>query len=364
MGRDVKPPLTTIPPHVVAVEDYRTLAKERLSSMAQAYLHGGSGDEITLKANRQAFEQTAIIPRILRDLGEGNTRLELFGQSLAHPILAAPTAFHHLFHPEGEIATARGISALEGLMVVSTSATETLEDISRHCQNPPWFQLYIQPDKAATVALLRRAEAAGYHAIVVTADAPLHGLRNREQRAGFQLPPHIQPVNHPPAPAASESNDIFSSPLVRQAPTWDDLRWLRQQTSLPLILKGVMHPGDGLMAREAGMDGLIVSNHGGRTLDTVPATLTVLPAIREATGPDYPILIDGGIRRGSDVFKAIALGAQAVLVGRPIVDGLASAGAVGVAHILRILHAELALTMVFAGTPQLQDITPDTLQLS
>lgn len=350
------PPLSTIPPEVVSLDDYEALARERVDESAWAYLSGGAADELTLRENRAAFERLKLSPRILRDLSGANTRLELLGRSYAHPIFIAPTAFHQLFHPEGERATVLGASAMEACLTVSTSAGIPLEDIARAATVPPWFQLYVQADRGFTAELVKRVEAAGYAALVVTADAPLHGLRNREQRAGFCLPPGIEAVNLRGMKALPPAEGVFGTRLLETAPTWKDLAWLSSLTSLPVILKGVLDPEDARIAVAEGFAGIVVSNHGGRTLDTVPAAIEVLPRIAEAVAWQLPILLDGGIRRGTDILKALALGATAVMVGRPVLHGLAAAGATGVAHVLKILRSELEIAMALTGRPTLSSI--------
>ncbi len=350
------PPLDAIPPDVVSVDDYERLASERIEPAAWAYLAGGAADEITLRENREAFARIRILPRLLRDMKGAHTRLTLFGSEFAHPILIAPTAWHRLFHPEGELATVLGASAMEAGMVVSTSATHPLEAIAANASAPLWFQLYIQPDRAFTLDLVRRVEAAGCQALVVTADAPLNGLRNRERRAAFQLPAGIEAVNLRGMASVPPADRVFGSELLDRAPTWEDLAWLRSHTRLPVVLKGILHPADVEPALAAGVAGIVVSNHGGRTLDTVPPAIEALPAVADRVAGRVPVLMDGGIRRGSDVFKAIARGASAVMIGRPVVHGLAAAGAVGVSHVLKILRAELEMTMALAGCRNLEEV--------
>ena len=251
--------------------------------------------------------------------------------------------------------------------MVSTQASVELEAIAAQAQAPLWFQLYIQPDREFTAALIRRAESAGYQALVLTVDAPVNGVRNREQRAGFALPAGVEAVNlrgMRPLQAQADSQNsslLLGGPLLAAAPTWADLTWLREQTRLPILLKGVMSGVDAEQALAAGVDGLIVSNHGGRTLDGLPATIDVLPEIAAAVQGRVPLLLDGGIRRGSDILKALALGADAVLVGRPYVFGLAAAGAVGVAHVLQLLRAELEVAMALTGCADLASIGPDVI---
>ncbi|MGJ8655876.1 MAG: alpha-hydroxy acid oxidase [Akkermansiaceae bacterium] len=355
------PPLTQIPHHVVALDDYIPLAKERMTPSIWAYLAGGAADEYTLQSNREAYRNHTIIPRALADLRGATTQLELLGTKYHHPIIVAPTAYHRMFHPDGEIATALGSSAIETLMTVSTSATTTLEEIAAHASISPWFQLYIQHDRAFTLNLVKRAEAAGYSALVVTVDAPLNGLRNREHRANFQPPAGIDAVNLRGMTQLPPADRVFGSAQLETAPLWEDIQWLTSHTNLPIILKGVMHPADARLAITNGAKGIIISNHGGRVLDTAPATLAVLAKIAKEVNSQVPVILDGGIHRGSDVFKALALGANAVMTGRPILYGLAAAGAVGVAHTLRILRAELEMTMALAGCKSIQDIKPECL---
>lgn len=358
------PPLTTIPPEIAALADYEPLAQARMTPQSWAYFAGGAGDEWTLRENIAAFTRRRLRPRVLRNLRGDGTRTRLLGLDLAAPILLAPVAFQKLLHPDGELATVMAAGAMETPMVVSTQASVLLEDIAAHARSPLWFQLYIQPDRAFTADLVRRAEVAGYQALVVTVDAPVNGIRNREQRAGFTLPPGIGPVNLqgmrlPPAPPPGKL--LFGTPMLEQAPTWDDLAWLRGLTRLPIILKGITDPDDARRTVAAGMDGLIVSNHGGRALDGVPAAIDLLPPIVAAVEDAVPVLMDGGIRRGIDVLRALALGARAVLIGRPYIFALAAAGPAGVAHVIRILRAELELAMALTGCADIAAIGPDVL---
>ncbi len=360
MGRYVTlPPLDRIPPHIAALADYEPLARERMTDGAWAYLNGASGDEWTLRENLAAYARWPLRSRALRSMAEASTKLTLFGMEMSAPILLAPVAFQKLAHPEGELATVLAASALETGMVVSTQASLPLEDIAAQASVPLWFQLYIQPDRDFTADLVRRAERSGYRALVVTVDAPVTGLRNREQRAGFAFPPDIEAVNlrgMRPLPPAPPEALLFGTPLLAAAPTWEDIAWLRGLTDLPILLKGIVDPADARRAIDAGVNGVIVSNHGGRALDGVPATIDLLPAVAAAVKGEIPILMDGGIRRGGDVLRALALGAQAVLIGRPYVHALATAGALGVAHCLRILRAELELAMTLTGCATLDAI--------
>lgn len=360
-------PLQQIPADIAAVGDYQAYARERMSEQAWAYLAGGAADELTLQDNRQAFDRLRLRSRVLQDLRGGNTRLRLFGHDYEHPIFVAPVAYQKLAHADGELACVLGASALRAGMVVSTQASIELETIAAQAQTPLWFQLYIQPDRDFTAALVRRAEAAGYRALVLTVDAPVSGIRNREQRAGFALPAGIEAVNlrgmRPLAVSAdpSASSLLLGGPLLNAAPTWADLAWLRAQTRLPILLKGILSAADAEQALAAGVDGLIVSNHGGRTLDGLPATIEALPEVAAAVQGRVPVLLDGGIRRGTDILKALALGADAVLVGRPCIFALAVAGAVGVAHVLQLLRAELEVAMALTGCADLASIGPQTI---
>lgn len=357
-----KPPLAQIPPEVVSLGDYEALARERMDPAAWAWLQGGAADELTLRENRAAFDRLRLAPRVLAELAGGHTRLTLLGQAFEHPILVAPVAYQGLAHPEGELATVLAASALQAGMVVSTQAGVPLEALAQRAQAPLWFQLYVQHDRGFTRELLQRVEAAGYGALVLTVDAPVNGARNREQRAGFALPPGLGAVNlrgaqqPPPHIARPGTAPLFGSALLESALSWRDLAWLRAQTRLPILLKGVLCAEDAERAIDEGVAGLIVSNHGGRVLDTVPATIEALPAVARAVAGRVPVLLDGGIRRGTDVLKALALGACAVLVGRPIVHGLAAAGAPGVAHVLHLLRAEFEMAMALTGCRTLAEI--------
>jgi 4-hydroxymandelate oxidase len=366
-------PLTQIPAEIASVSDYETLAQPRMTPQAWAYLTGGSADEATLAENTAAFGRLTLRTRVLRDLDGGTTQLDLFGHSLTSPLILAPVAYQRLAYPEGELATALGAGAAQTAMVVSTQASISLEEIARAAAAPLWFQLYIQPDRAFTEALVRRAEAAGYRALVLTVDAPVNGIRNCEQRTGFALPPDIEAINlrgmSPPLLQEQQGGQILpggqvllGGPLLATAPTWRDIAWLRGITRLPILLKGIMTAEDATRAVAEGADGIVVSNHGGRALDTQPATITVLPEIAQAVDGRVPILLDGGIRRGTDILKALALGARAVLVGRPYIYGLAAAGAPGVCHVLRILRAEFEVAMALTGCRTLADIDVSLLR--
>lgn len=346
-----------IPADVAALTDYEPHARRRMGENAWAYIAGGAADELTLRWNAEAFARIRLQGRALPDVRDVDTRLTLFGQAFDHPVLLAPVAYQKLAHPEGEKATALGAAAMGAGFVVSTQASVALEEVAAQPDAKLWFQLYIHPDRGFTGELVRRAEAAGYRALVVTVDAPV-SLRNREQRAGFRLPPGIEAVNllgQPAPPPPKDERDALRA-LLAAAAGWADIEWLRSVTRLPILLKGIMAAEDAERAVALGVDGIIVSNHGGRVLDTLPPTIEALPAVAARVAGRVPVLVDGGIRRGTDVVKALALGASAVLIGRPYVHALAVGGAVGVAHALKILRTELEVAMVLTGRASLAAI--------
>ena len=359
---------------LVSLADHAAHARRVLDDNAWAYFAGGAADELTLHANNDAWSRISLLPRVLRPLAGGHTRVPLLGRTLAHPILLAPVAYQRMAHPDGEIATALAAAALEAGLVLSTQSSTPLEDVAQAFGDAPgrgplWFQLYLQHDRGFNRELVQRVERVGYEALVLTVDAPCSGARDRERRAGFRLPPGISAVNLaglPPAPQPplqTGQSALFDA-LLQHAPTWDDIAWLQSITRLPVLLKGILHPDDARQAAALQVAGVIVSNHGGRTLDTTPTTVAVLPDITDAVQGALPVLVDGGIRRGTDVLKAMALGASAVLVGRPYVYGLANAGAHGVAHVLRLLRDELEIAMALTGCRTLADAGPDLLQAS
>lgn len=356
------PPLQKIPRQIAAVADYAGFARERLDPAIWAWLDSGAGDGVSAAGNLEAFQRLRLTPRVLADVAGGNTRLQLLGTTLEHPIMVAPVGYQRLLHPEGELATALAASALRAAMVVSTQASVRLEQIAEVAQSPLWFQLYVQPDRGFTRDLVQRAQAAGCQALVVTVDAPIQGLRNAEQRTGFALPPGITAANlegmaiPPPHQVRAGEGSLFDSPLLANAAGWQDIEQVCRDSTLPVLVKGILHPDDASQALACGAAGLIVSNHGGRVLDGAPAALDALPQIAARVGPQVPLLVDGGIRRGTDVLKALALGARAVLVGRGCMHGLATAGAIGVAHVLHLLRTELEAAMVLTGCRDLAAI--------
>ncbi|MDO9434502.1 alpha-hydroxy acid oxidase [Hydrogenophaga sp.] len=355
----------TLPAGVATLADHEQHALGQLDEATRAYLSGAAADELTYARNLDAWRRIELLPRVLRPLAGGHTQIELLGRTLAHPILVAPMAYQRLAHPDGEHATALAAAALGAGLVFSTQASAPLDDIAKVFlpepgRGPLWFQLYLQPDRGFTQELVQRAESAGFEALVLTVDAPVQGTRDRERRTQFRLPADISAVNltgmrTPPARSLAAGQSALFDDLLTHAPTWDDVTWLRSVTRLPVMLKGILHPDDARQAIDVGVAGVIVSNHGGRTLDTAVSTAAALPRIAQAVQGQIPVLVDGGIRRGTDVLKAIGLGASAVLVGRPVLHGLTNAGATGVAHVLRLLRDELEIAMALTGCRTLTD---------
>lgn len=348
--------VTSAPEPLASLADFEKAARSRMTPLAYEYVSGGAGDEHTLAWNQNAYADIRLRARVLTDVSKIDTSLRLFGRELPHPILLAPTAYHKLVHGDGEIATARGAAAARTALIVSSFATVKIEDVARAAGGSPlWFQLYVQPDRGFTRALVERAEAAGCHALCLTVDTPVLGARNREARIAFRLPEGMTRANleglsgtaasatHRPPEGA-----IYSAVLEPRL-TWKDVDWLRGFAKVPLLLKGIMDADDATRAVDAGVSGLIVSNHGARNLDTVPATIAALPRVTDAVAGRIPVLVDGGIRRGTDVLKALALGASAVAVGRPYLYGLAVDGAAGVTRIVQILRTELEMAMALTG---------------
>jgi 4-hydroxymandelate oxidase len=339
-------PLFEEPRPFVSVDDYEPVARQALPAEVFDYYAGGAGDEWTLARNRSAFDRWMLRPRYLRAAGRPDPTTRLFGREIAFPVLVAPWAYQRLAHPEGERATARAAAAAGTIMVVSSTALDILEEVPTPGEAPIWWQLYVMTDRGATRDMLRRVHAAGYEAIVWTVDFPVTGMRRRDLRRGFVMPIGVHPEG------------MLYEPML----TWDDLAWIRAEApGLPVIVKGILTAEDAHLAVEHGADGVVVSNHGGRQLDFAPATIEVLAEVVEAVGGRLPVLMDGGVRRGVDVIKALALGADAVMVGRPIAWGLAAAGEEGVADVLSILRDEFVNAMALTGCRRVGEISRDVL---
>jgi len=328
---------------LLSIYDFEAEARTRISHGAWERIAGGAADEITLRWNREAYDRLRLNPRVLVDVSKVDTRVKLLGAELPFPIILAPTGGQGLIVPEGDVMAANGAAAARATYCISSSASMPVEDIARRAGGPVWFQLYVQKDRGFTRELVRRAEDAGCRALCVTVDSPNQGSRNREERAKGELPDRVLPN--------LQGKDYLDPTL-----TWKDIDWLRGFARRPVLLKGILNPDDAAIAVKAGVDGIIVSNHGARNLDTVPATIDALPRIVERVEGRLPVIVDGGIRRGTDVIKALALGAAAVQVGRPYLWGLGVAGATGVTRVVEILRKELELAMALMGRPTLGSI--------
>ncbi len=348
---------------LVSVFDYEIAARATLPKIAYDYYASGANDEITLRENHAAYERIKLKPRVLIDTSKRDLTTNVLGQSVTMPILVAPTAFHRMAHPEGEVATGRAAGKAGTIMMLSTLSTSSIEEVMSEATGPVWFQLYVYRDREATLSLVRRAESAGCKAIALTVDAQVWGRRERDIKNRFRLPKGLSIKNLMPAGREQLPKEEADSGLAAYVtwqfdPTlsWKEVDWLCSKAKIPVLLKGVLHPEDARLAIDHGAAGVIVSNHGARQLDTVPATIEALPEIIEAIDGKIEVLIDGGIRRGTDVFKAIALGAKAVGVGRPIIWGLAVDGEQGAKRVLDILRKDFELTMRLCGCASVQEI--------
>ena len=337
----------------INVSELEPLAKSRMEPAAWDYYAGGAGDELTIAENREAWNRRRLRPHVLVDVSKVGLGTSAFGTTLGHPVIVAPTAAHDLAHHDSEVATARGAAAAGALMTLSTISSRPMEEVAAAAPDAPrWFQLYDPTDREAASALVQRAANAGYSAVVLTVDLPMPGNRERDMRIKFavELGVHLPP-----------DQPIHPDTGVVMLPTmdWDELAWLRSICPIPLIAKGILRADDAARAVEVGCDGIWVSNHGGRQLDTSIASADALPEVVEAVGRRALIVVDGGVRRGIDVLKALALGAHLVAVGRPVLWGLAVDGADGVQLVLEMLRDELSLAMALAGCRTLDEITSD-----
>ncbi|MFE9220223.1 alpha-hydroxy acid oxidase [Streptomyces lavendulae] len=344
--------------------DYRTLAHLRLPPAVSDFIDGGSGDEITLHENTAALRRLRLRPNVLSGTGVPDTSTTVLGTPLATPIAVAPVAYHTLAHPDGETATVRAAGDAGALTVISTFSGQSMEEAARAATGPLWFQLYRFRDRDVTRTLVRRARRAGYAALVLTVDTPVLGRRHRDLRNSFALPPDVRPGNfdadhHTGLRHASPGHSAIArhtTEALEPALGWADVAWLRRITDLPIVLKGVLAPADARRAASEGIDAVIVSNHGGRQLDTTAATIDLLPDVAEAAGGHCEVLFDGGVRDGTDALKALALGARAVMIGRPALWALAAGGGEAVHHLLTLLTEELSDAMALCGRPTLADL--------
>jgi len=354
--------------------EYEEVARRKLSQSAFEYFAGVAADGITDDSNHQDFARLRLLPRVMVDVSKRSKSISLFGRKLSVPILAAPMAFQAIAHPQGELATASACEALGTTFILSTLSNYSVEDVCEKVDSDIWFQLYVYKDKGLTKNLVQRAAQSGCKAIVVTVDTPLVGKRENDIRNRFHLPADLSIANWQNSPRACDSlktlpNDLPDSGLAAYiaslydcALTWKDLEWLVSLADVPVLVKGILRPEDAIRAIQSGAKGIIVSNHGGRQLDTAISTIKALPPVVQAVNAldsKIPVLVDGGIRRGTDVLKALALGAKAVLLGRPLIWGLTVDGAAGVAHVLQLLMDEFDLAMALAGCDDITSITSD-----
>jgi isopentenyl diphosphate isomerase/L-lactate dehydrogenase-like FMN-dependent dehydrogenase len=341
----------------VNVDDFEQAARARLEPGAFGYFAGGAGDEHTLHGNSTAFECWHLRPRVLVDVATVSTAATVLGTEIAFPLLVAPTAFQRLADPEGELATARAAAAAGTIMTLSTLSSVSPGELAAAAPGAPqWFQLYWSRDRGFTKELVESAAEAGHSALVLTVDFPVAGRRERDLRASFALPDDLQLPN---LPVRIEREDFHANlgSIVDSTLTWRDLEWLRSCSPLPLVLKGILTAEDALLAAEHGAAAVIVSNHGGRQLDGVPPTLDALPEVVEAVGERVEVLFDGGIRRGTDVLKALALGARAAMSGRAVLWGLAAGGEEGARQVLELLRAEIEVGLKLLGCASSAEVT-------
>lgn len=359
-----------LPTSPVNLHEFQAIAESALPRMVYDYYAGGANDEVLLKSTRAAWDAIEIRYRVMRDVSTRSSACTVLGQSLSWPVMIAPMAMQRMAHVDGELATARAASELETGMVLSTLSTTSVEDVSAALTQPLWFQLYIEKDRGATKALVERVEQAGCRALVLTVDTPLLGRRERDIRNQFHMmpglsAPHIR-VNNSGAlsePIASASAlGKYVATQWDSSISWKDLEWLQSVTTLPILIKGVVRGDDAVTSLNHGAAGVIVSNHGGRQMDAAVTTAHALREVASAMAGRGTLLVDGGIRRGTDVLKAIALGANAVLLGRPVLWGLSAGGADGVKRVLQLLREEFDLAMALSGCREVREITEDLLR--
>ncbi|MDZ4830585.1 MAG: alpha-hydroxy acid oxidase [Phycisphaerae bacterium] len=356
------------PQSMLNVFEFEEAAAKALDPLAWDYYRSGAWGEWTVKANRDAWERLRIWHRVMVDVSRRDTSRKLVGSTLPFPLLLAPTALHRLAHPEGEVATARAASALGVPMILSSLSSVAIEEVCQATTAPVWMQLYVSKDRDFTLSLAERARAAGCRAIVLTVDTPVWGTRERDVRNGWKLPAGVEVVNlirpNQTGPSGHEGAGIGAALgwTIDASLSWRDLTWLVDRVRLPILVKGVCRGDDALRSLDCGARGVIVSNHGGRQLDGAPPTAESLPEVVRAIDRRVPVLVDGGIRRGTDILRAIALGADAVAIGRPVLWGLGAAGSAGVERVLQILKDEFDLAMALAGCRTLSEITRDLVR--
>jgi len=356
---------------IVNLLSLELLARERLDPMLFDYIAGGAGDEWTLHENVNAWARTQLLPRMLRGVANRSLETTVLGTPVSFPVLVPPMGFHGLCHIEAEEATARATSAEGTIFCASTVSNRSLEVIAQASGGARWFQLYVYRDRGITKSLVERAAAAGYTALCLTVDTPIAGNRERDRRNSLRMPAHLELANFPASHTDQHHHGSGAGSSLAQyiaaqwdpSLTWADVEWLRSISPMPVIIKGILAPRDAVLSVEHGAAAVIVSNHGGRQLDSVPAPITALPAVVNAVAGRVEVLLDGGVRRGTDVLKALALGARAVLVGRPILWGLTLDGEAGVRAVLQHLRAEFDLAMALSGCATVADISRELIWL-
>ncbi|MGZ6441838.1 MAG: alpha-hydroxy acid oxidase [Pseudobdellovibrionaceae bacterium] len=354
---------------IINLNELKSLARPRLTQMAYDFIDSGAEDEITLRHNQKSWQKIEILPQVLQGISEPQLSTNVLGEPIQFPILVAPMGFQCLAHPDGEVASAKGAAQAGTIFCLSTTATKSIEEVAQRSEGSKWFQLYIYKDQALTKDLVQRAQAAGYRAICLTVDNSIEGRRERDKFNKFHLPQGLTLANFKDDSALRDIGHAdkesalttYIQKLWKKDLSWKDLEWLKSFSPLPVVIKGILTPQDAKIALDHGVSGIVVSNHGGRQLDTVPGTAKVLPQIIEAVDQRCEVLVDGGIRRGTDVFKALALGAKAVLIGRPIFWGLSVGGAEGVAEVLCHLRDELSITMQLAGCAEISKISKNSI---
>nr|WP_263326550.1 lactate 2-monooxygenase [Neobacillus sp. Marseille-Q6967] len=360
----------------VTFEELEKKAKEHLDPKPYDYVAASAGAEVTARNNNKAFEKYQLIPRMLCDTSKRDLSVELFGKKLSYPLFCAPIGVQSIVHPEGELASARAAAAMGVPFISSTASTYSLEKIATEMgESEKWFQLYWSNDREIAASMVKRAEAAGYSAIVITLDTPMMAWREKDIEHAYlpfleakgignylEDPVFCSRLERSPMEDIKSAIMLWAQVFGNPALTWKDLSYIRMHTSLPILLKGILHPEDAKLALEHGVDGIIVSNHGGRQVDGAIPAIDALPEIVEVVKDEIPVLMDSGIRRGSDMIKALALGAKAVLVGRPYMYGLALAGEAGVKQVLRNIISDFDLTLALCGKRSISELTPELLK--
>eukprot|EP00188_Purpureofilum_apyrenoidigerum_P003356 Plantae.Rhodophyta-Purpureofilum_apyrenoidigerum.ctg34837.p1 GENE.Plantae.Rhodophyta-Purpureofilum_apyrenoidigerum.ctg34837~~Plantae.Rhodophyta-Purpureofilum_apyrenoidigerum.ctg34837.p1 ORF type:complete len:429 (+),score=73.99 Plantae.Rhodophyta-Purpureofilum_apyrenoidigerum.ctg34837:117-1289(+) len=360
------PPELSGPDAPVNIAELHARAKAKLTPMVYGYYSSGANDEQTLQDNEEGFRRLRFRPRVLVDVSNANMMTEVLGVRISFPLIVAPTAMQRMAHPEGELATSRAVAKAGTIMGLSSWSTTPLEDVAKEAPGAPrWFQLYVYKDREVTKQLVQRAEAAGYKAIALTVDTPRLGRREADIKNQFSLPPHLTMANFTNVKQKGMKNQggsglaAYVASLIDRSLSWKDIDWLKSITKMPILAKGVVTAEDTVLAIQHGCAGIIVSNHGARQLDGVVSTIDALEEVVQAAQGRVPVFVDSGVRRGTDIVKALALGAKGVMIGRPVVWGLSVAGEAGVSYVLDLLKNEFDLAMSLCGCVKVSDITRD-----